>query len=75
MLAIAIPVKAFAVPRGGIEYCPKLYYSSFGAVSAEDACHKTRCDKARLGNVTFERLNSVPFSLRNTPHLATTIGI
>jgi len=75
VLAIATQVKAFAVSRGGIECRPKLYYSSFRAVSAEDACHKTRCDKAQLGMVAFIRSNNVPFSLRKSLHLTTTIGI
>lgn len=69
---VACPVEAFAVAWRGIECSLELLDSLFRAGQSEDAFDIGGCGALAWCRQTVERTG--PFSLRYTPHLATTIG-
>jgi hypothetical protein len=81
--SVARPVQALSVPFGGIEDGLEILDTFRGAVETKDAFDIGRCGtvwsakwaipcKEGLGREEDEK--GIPFSFKNTPHFATTIG-
>ena len=71
---IAGPIQAFSVALGRIEDLLQVFDALRGAVEAKDAFHVGSCHPLVSEGPGTNHQTSAPFSLRKTPHFATTMG-